>query len=190
MSFNDVMKKAFPYISAAASLGGPLATMAAAAVGKAIGAEKVPDATTDSISNAIASAIGDPAQRAALIEAEHAFQLQMAELGYKDAEELAATAAADRANARQREMTLRDRLPSILAMVITIGFFGILYLAFIRGVNDQSRDLANIMIGTLGTAWVSVISYYFGSSAGSEAKTQILAAAANKPNQPRGAIQQ
>jgi hypothetical protein len=185
MSFSDIMKKAFPFISAAAALGGPLGTMAAAVVGKAIGADKIPAPTADAISNAIASAIGDPTQRAALIQAEQQFQAQMAELGYKDAEELAATAAADRANARQREMTIRDRLPAILAVTITVGFFGILYLAFIRGVNEQSRDLANIMIGTLGTAWVSVISYYFGSSAGSEAKTQILAAAATKPNQPR-----
>src|SRR6266571_1556152 len=38
-------------------------------------------------------------------------------------------------------------------------------------------DLAKIMVGTLGTAWVGVTSYYFGSSRGSDRKTELLAGA-------------
>ncbi len=184
MGFNEVLKKAFPFISAAASLGGPLGTMAAAIVGKAIGADKAPAATSDGISNAIATAITDPAQRAALIQAEHDFQLQMAELGYKDAEELATTAAADRASARNREIQVRDRVPTILATVITLGFFGTLSCMVKFGVPADGHDAFMLMLGALITAWTGVVAYYFGSSAGSAAKTELLAAA-NKPNQPR-----
>src|SRR5229473_1118049 len=88
MGFTDVLRKSFPFISIAASMGGPLGVMAANVVGKAIGADKAPAPTQDAIANVIAGAIGDPAQRAALVKAEQDFQLQMAELGYKNAEDL------------------------------------------------------------------------------------------------------
>ncbi len=176
MSFNDVMKKAFPFISAAAQLGGPIGTIAATLVGKAIGIDKV-EPTADGISNAIATALADPTQRAALIKAEQDFQLQMAELGYKDAEALAATAAADRADARQREMTIKDRIPAILAILITFGFFGVLTYMLLKPIPPTGHDAMLLMLGSLSTAWAAVVGYYFGSSAGSAQKTDLLAQA-------------
>ena len=97
------MKKAFPFISIAAQMGGPLGTMAAAAVGKAIGVDKTPPGTSDGIAAAIAGALGDPDKRAALLKQEEEFQLQMAEMGFKNAEELEATAAADRECSQPRD---------------------------------------------------------------------------------------
>lgn len=175
MAFTDILKKSFPFISAAASLGGPLGTMAASLVGKAIGADKAPAGTADGISNAIATAFADPAQRAALIEAEHNFQLQMAELGYKDAEELAQTAAADRDSARKREIALKDRIPAMLALMVTAGFFGVLAYMLFRPLPPAGHDAMLLMLGGLGSAWTAIIAYYFGSSAGSERKTELLA---------------
>jgi hypothetical protein len=177
MAFTDVLKKAFPFISAAASLGGPIGTMAATLVGKAIGADKSPAPTIDGISTAIATALADPTQRAALIQAEQQFQTQMAELGYKDAEELAATDAADRASARSREIALKDRIPAILAILVTLGFFGVLGFMLVHTIPPAGHDAMLLMLGSLGAAWTSVVAYYFGSSAGSAAKTQLLAQA-------------
>lgn len=180
MSFTDVLKKSFPFISAAAGLGGPLGSMAAAIVGKAIGVDKVP-ASADGISNAIATAFADPAQRAALIQAEQQFQAQMAELGYKDAEELAATAASDRANARGREIALKDKIPALLALLVTVGFFGVLWYMLTHTTPAASHDTMLLLLGSLGTAWTSIIAYYFGSSAGSDRKTELLAQAPAVP---------
>jgi hypothetical protein len=183
MAFNDVLKKAFPFISAAAALGGPLGTMAAAVVGKAIGADKAPAATSDGIANAIATAIADPEQRTKLIQAEHDFQLQMAELGYKDAEELAATAAADRASARNREIQVRDWTPRVLAFIVVVLCFGGEGLYFRHGApSNASPELIGRILGTLDSALILVLSYYFGSSAGSERKSELLAnASTNNP---------
>jgi hypothetical protein len=177
MGFTDVLRKSFPFITAAASMGGPLGVMAANVVGKAIGADKAPAGTADGISNAIATALANPEQRAALLKAEQDFQLQMAELGYKDAEELEATAEADRASARNREIATQDKFPKYFAALITLGFFALIFLAGIRGFGEQSRDLTNIMIGTLASSFAAVVSYYFGSSAGSAKKTELLAQA-------------
>jgi hypothetical protein len=180
MSFTDVLKKSFPFISAAASLGGPLGTIAASLVGKAIGVDKVAP-TADGISNAIATAFADPTQRAALIQAEQQFQAQMAELGYKDAEELASTAELDRANARGREIALKDKIPAVLAMLVTMGFFGVLGYMCFRTLPAGGHDAMLLMLGSLSTAWTAIIAYYFGSSAGSDRKTELLAQAPPVP---------
>ena len=174
MAFTDVLRKSFPFISAAASLGGPLGTMAAAVVGKAIGADKPPAGTTQGISEAIASALGNPEQRAALVKGEQDFQLQMEELGYKDAEALAATAAADRASARDMQVKTRSWIPGILAIGVTLGFFGLLSLTATHAPPPSSEKVLDVMTGSLGTAWIMVIGYYFGSSAGSAAKSEVL----------------
>lgn len=166
------LKKAFPFISAAASFGGPLGTLAADAVGKAIGAGKV-DPSPDAIASAVAGAT--PEQLVALRQAELDLQARLAEMGFKDAEDLASIAAGDRENARAREVAVRDRMPSLLAIGITIGFFGVLYLVMTRGVNPDSQRVVDLMLGSLGTAWIAVVTYYFGSSAGSERKTELLA---------------
>ena len=176
MGFTDILKKSFPFISAAAGLGGPMGSIAAALVGKAIGVDKVSN-TPDGISNAIAGAFADPAQRQALIQAEQHFQMQMAELGYKDAEELAATNASDRASARGREIALKDKIPALLAIIVTLGFFGVLWYMLTHQVPPASHDTMLLLLGSLGSAWTGIIAYYFGSSAGSAEKTQLLAQA-------------
>jgi hypothetical protein len=175
MGFSAVVKKAFPFISAAASLGGPVGTMAAALVGKALGVDKPPAPTVDGITSAIASALGDPVQRAALLQAEQAFQLQMAELGYKDAADLEAAGVADRANARAMQVETRSNLPAILAILVTLGFFGLLLMIALHSIPAGAETILNIMTGSLGTAWIMVITFYFGSSAGSERKTELMA---------------
>jgi hypothetical protein len=175
--FLAAIRKSFPFLSAAAAIGGPFGVMAASVAGKAIGADKTPDPSVDSIANVIATAMTDPVQRAALLKAEQDFQAQMAELGYKHAEEMEQTAAADRANARQREISLKDRIPAVLALVVTFGFFGVLAYMLFRSIPPSGHDSMLLMLGSLSTAWTAIVAYYFGSSAGSDRKTELLAQA-------------
>lgn len=171
MGFKGVLRTMFPFISAAAGMGGPLGLMAANAVGTALGVDKAP---ADIEAAILAAQAKDPDAVLKLREAEQAFQLQMERLGFESVEKLEEIAAADRASARSREMAVRDKIPAVLAIAVTIGFFGLLALLVFHAVPAESRDVLSVMTGALGTAWVSIVSYYFGSSSGSAAKTQIL----------------
>ncbi len=161
-----IVRKAFPFIAAAAS-------MAANAVGAALKMNSPLDGTADAIAGAIAGATPD--QMVALKEAEIALQAQLAQLGFAQTSDLENIAAQDRANARARQIAVKDRTPAVLAWTVTAGFFAILVMVARWGVAPQVHDLVIALIGSLGTAWTGIVTYYFGSSAGSAAKTQILA---------------
>lgn len=175
MGFSSVLKKAFPFISIAASMGGPLGTMAANAVGKAIGADKVP-ATEDGIANAISSAMMDQDHRVALQQAEQDFQLQMATLNVKSTDDLEQIAANDRASARGREQQVKDWMPKALGCVLVGSFVGAVFL-LLTGHGKIESALGGTLIGYLAAKADLVATYYFGSSAGSDRKTELLAEA-------------
>lgn len=173
MGLKDVFKSAFPFISSALNAGGPLGTMAATYVGKALGVEKIDPAA---VPDAIAKAVVDPDTMLKLKQCEQEFHEHMAKLGFDHVEKLEQLAAADRASARSREMAVRDKTPMILALFVTIGFFGLLGLLAFHQVPAQSERILDVMVGSLGTAWIGIIGYYFGSSAGSAEKTRLMQA--------------
>lgn len=185
MGFTDVLRKAFPFISAAASLGGPLGTMAANVVGNALGMSKPPAGTADGISNAIALAMADPAQRAAILKAEQDFQVQMAQLGYQHAEELEAIAQKDRESARNREIQVRDWTPRLLTWAFML-MAGYIVWAIMHGHAEVLKDpttslTVGAVIGYIFSDVKEIVSYYFGSSAGSAAKDKALTDLAKGP---------
>ncbi|MCA9344949.1 hypothetical protein KC946_03870 [Candidatus Saccharibacteria bacterium] len=71
-----------------------------------------------------------------------------------------------------RKLALNDNTPRVLAYLITFGFFGMLLV--INFLPEANQSILNIMIGSLGTAWVSIVNYYFGSSLGSRNKNELL----------------
>lgn len=82
--------------------------------------------------------------------------------------------ASDRANARQREATTGDKTPKIIAFAVTGGFFGVLLLLAYVEVPNGTKEVLYVMVGSLGTAWTSIINYYFGSSSGSASKQALI----------------
>ncbi len=172
MSFDwrALVKSIAPTIGTA--LGGPLGGVAGMALAKVLG---VPDASSGD-DTALAAAVqgASPSQLIALKEADQAFAVQMERLGFENIQALEAIAAGDRANARDREVKTGDWTPKALAIVITLGFFGLLGYLMKSEPPAGSRDILNIMLGSLGAAWLGVVTYYFGSSAGSARKDEIL----------------
>jgi drug/metabolite transporter (DMT)-like permease len=71
------------------------------------------------------------------------------------------------------QATTRSMMPPILAGAVTVGFFAIMTLMFFNKLDDSNPAIL-MMLGSLGTAWTGIIAYYFGSSAGSQAKTDLL----------------
>jgi hypothetical protein len=160
----DWLKQIAPTIATA--LGGPLAGMAVSAISKAVGVE--PDQVQDMISNNKLSA----EQIAQVKLAEVELQKQAQELGLN----FAKLEVEDRKSAREMQATTRSLMPPILAGAVTVGFFAIMGMMFFNKV-DSNNPAILMMLGSLGTAWTGIIAYYFGSSAGSQAKTDLLSKA-------------
>ena len=68
-----------------------------------------------------------------------------------------------------------NNLIYIFAGIITVGFFALLYLLAVKEVPENNADVINLVVGALIAAFSSVVSYFFGSSAGSKQKTELLA---------------
>ena len=155
----------------ATALGGPLAGGAVAAITEALGLGA--NASDAEISKTLATA--SPEILKQLKQAELDFSARMAELGFKSEADLAKIEADDRASARQREVERQDWTPRILAYLVTAGFFGMLSVMVFAEIPTASKEPLYILLGSLGTAWTSIIAYYFGSTAGGQKKSELLA---------------
>ena len=151
----------------ATALGGPLAGLAVKTLSEAMFDH--PDASESEVSAALMSATPEQLQR--LKETDATFKLKMKELDI----DLEKISSADRDSARKMQMETRDWIPRALAISITFGFFGILTWLLTKGVPPTGSETLIYMLGALGTAWTGIVQFYFGSSAGSKAKTDALA---------------
>lgn len=150
----------------AATLGGPLAGAAVAALSKAIFGEESAD--EDAIGAALENAT--PEQIAALKRAEHEFEIALRNASIEEAR----IDAADRANARARQTEMRDWTPSALGALIIIGFFVVLGAMVAHRFPPGAETEFSIMLGALATMTAAVVNYFFGSSAGSKEKTRLM----------------
>ena len=146
----------------ATCLAGPLGGMAIELLSKHLNID--PKDVQDTINNGKLTAD----QIASVQAAELAIKAKAQEMSL-DFEQLATQ---DKKSARDMQMTVKSWIPPILAIGITIGFLGIM-VGMMSG-HVQSSEALMILLGSLGTAWTGVISFYFGSSASSQAKDQLI----------------
>lgn len=164
--WRDILGTVAPGLATA--LGGPLAGLATRVISKKLlGPDvAVPD---QSILEEVLEGI-DPEGMRALKEAELEFQREMKSLEI----DLAAIDASDRDSARKREATVKDITPRILAGVFTVGFFAMVYVGIKYPIQENAQDLMLVLYGALAAGLQQILAYYFGSSAGSKAKTDLL----------------
>lgn len=167
MDWKAVVGTVAPWIATA--ITGPLGGMAVGALADALG---LSDKTESAIKQALSGAT--PEQMLAIKQADQAFAIRMQELGFQNIQALEKIAADDRDSARKREMSVQDYTPRILAYLIVGGFLGMAYGVLFKQMSADSV-LAGTIIGYLSAKAEQVAAYYFGSTAGSKQKTELLA---------------
>lgn len=166
MNFGQKALQVLKTVAPTLALGalGPFGPLAAGLLSSALGTPAGDDKAAET---ALLGATPD--QLLGLKKAENDFQVQMKQLGI-DEEKLSFD---DTANARARDMAVKDLTPQILAYGVTAGFFGILGFLLWNG-KPPGGDVIMVMLGALGSAWGAVVNFYFGSSAGSASKTDAI----------------
>ena len=165
------LRKGFPFLAAGLSVTGPAGNLASNLIGAAL---KIDKPTLQSVKDTLQSITLTPDQQIALQQAEQQYQAQMTQMGYQHAEDLENIAEQDRASARQRETQIRDYTPRLLGTGIMTAFITAVFMV-LSGHAKTDSVIAGTLIGYLSAKAELVLTYYFGSSAGSDRKTEILA---------------
>ena len=164
-SFGPLLGQVAPTLATA--LGGPMAGLAVKTLSNVLLGHE--EGTEDDLGKALSGAT--PEQLANIKQIDADFKTSMKELDI----DLERISAGDRDSARKMHMETKDWVPKVLALAITIGFFGILVWMLVNGMPPSGTEALLMMLGALGTAWTGVVNFYYGSSAGSKAKTDALA---------------
>lgn len=149
----------------ATALGTPFMGVAVSAISNALLGK--PDGTQEEVSAAILGAT--PEQLLLLKKADREFAVEMKKLDV----ELEKISAEDRSSARKREEVVKDKTPKVLAFIIVIGFMA-MSVGVLSGWAKVETVLAGTIIGYISAKAELVLTYYFGSSAGSDRKTEIM----------------
>lgn len=170
MGWKEIVATVAPGLATA--LGGPLAGVAVSALSDSLLGRK--DGAQDEVAAAVLTGGADALLK--IKEAESAFMIRMRELDI----DLERIHQSDRGSARDREAKTGDSwTPRVLAAVIVGGFLSMVYMVlsgYVQGLKDPTiATVIGTLIGYVSAKADQVVSYYFGSSAGSRDKTAMLA---------------
>ena len=162
---NDLLASLAPTLASA--ILGPLGGVAVAALGKVFG---IDGATTEQVSKVFQDGRMTPEQLSAIKALELKYQAEEKERGFRYAE----LTFKDSADARSMQVATRSNVPAALAALVTTGFFGILIFMIVKSDYKPTEPLL-VLLGALSTSWTMIVGFYFGSSHGSQAKSELLA---------------
>jgi len=147
----------------ATALGGPLAGLAVEAVSKALGV------SGDEAKNILDEGKMSADQIAQVKVAELELQKQAQALGL-NFEQLAVQ---DRSSARDMQIATKSFLVPTLAIIIVVSFIGVV-VGTMMGLSHIESAMAGTLVGYLSAKAEQVVAFYFGSSAGSQRKDELL----------------
>jgi len=162
----ELLKTLAPMIGTA--LGGPLGGAAAAFIADKLGLEAK---TVEAVSEVLNSGKMTPEQVAQIKLAEIEFQKFLKQ----NAIDLEKVHAEDRGSARAMLAAVRSKVPAWLSFIVTLGYFGILGGMMTNTLEIKDSQALLLMLGSLSTAWGMVMAFWFGTTAGSAQKNELLA---------------
>lgn len=148
-----------------AALGGPLGALAGNVLSAALGGKDVEQALIEQ----------KPETLLALRKAEQEFTLKLEELGV----ERERISMADRASAR--ELGKVNLKPQMILSALFIGGYFAIIIAVLMGslqTDGTEREYMVALLGVLTAGIPQILAFWFGSTAGSAVKSQLLADAA------------
>jgi hypothetical protein len=167
----DFLKTLAPMIGTA--LAGPFGGLAASFLADKLGVETK---TVEAVTKALSGGKMSPDQVVQIKLAEIEFQ-KFTETNNITLEQLAVENVKD---ARAMQVNTRSPMPAVLTLLITFGFFGVLgWMLYDKAAVENPPLL--IMLGSLGTAWTGACAFWFGTTSGSKAKTDMLANSRTTP---------
>ncbi|MEX3935080.1 hypothetical protein AB4Y32_25365 [Paraburkholderia phymatum] len=176
-SVKNVVASLAPTI--ATCVGGPLAGMGVTALEKVFGITPGSDASTDDRQDVVAAAISGatPEQLANVRKADQDFQVQMASLGYKDVESIAALRVQDVQSARSMLTATRSWVPAALTGFLTTAVTVLVGMLFFSTVPEANKEAFFTSLGSIITAWLVSVHFWFGDTLASNDKTRMIAQA-------------
>lgn len=169
MNWTDILKGIAPTLASAAL--GPLGGIAVSAIGSALGM----DAPTQAkVAKAFTDGQLTPEALEKLKTLELDYQNQEKERGFKYAE----LEFKDRDSARSMAVTTHSLTPSILTwMIVLLTLVAEGALLFNQVPPGADPIIIGRVLGTMDSALVMVLSFWFGSNSNSQRKTELLAQA-------------
>jgi len=170
----DTIKSSIQSIAPAIGgvLGGPLGAAAASTLSKVLLGK--PDGSEAEIASAVSAMT--PEKMVELEKADKAFQIKVIELA-NEAEERRindvkhAREKSESESKRGQKDWIRPSMTfSTLGSMVTL----VVLLSFSTTSSQSSMSVIEILIGCLSTCFISQVGYYFGSSAGSARKTELM----------------
>jgi len=162
----ELLKTLAPMIGTA--LSGPLGGAAAAFIADKLGLETK---TVEAVTEVLNSGKMTPDQIAQIKLAEIEFQKFLKQ----NAIDLEKVHAEDRGSARAMLAAVRSKVPAWLSFIVTLGYFGILGGMMTNTLEIKDSQALLLMLGSLSTAWGMVMAFWFGTTAGSAQKNELLA---------------
>jgi hypothetical protein len=202
MDFASVVKRALPWIGAAATSNVPaLITLAAQAVGEVLGVDVPADA--DSITTAVANAT--PEQLVSLRSREMDFKERMQALGFQQEREMRAfeieetkaliedtTSARGAFGSNENVFTLGCIILSVFGLLMALVLTGCFFLMTGRVTVDSGTlavcaGLIGTVVGYVAANAQQVVSFFYGSSKGSKDSGDRIGAALTESIKQQGA---
>jgi hypothetical protein len=164
----SILEQIAPTIATA--LLGPAGGIAVTLVSKALGIDE------KDVQKTIESGKLSADQLASIKQAEIELQAKAQELGL-NFEKLATD---DRKSARDMQISTKSFVPSLLSILIVVAWALIQYFLLTHIIAQEMRELVARVLGTLDGALMLVLSFYFGSSSGSQHKDELLRQSTSK----------